>query len=79
MSSNPTALKVQTPNQSRSRSEKFRSGFRRVTRKSDAVPTRFILSAADNQAVNWTIGSKPNVNLPAKNFGARKQVRKKIT
>jgi hypothetical protein len=66
MSSNPTELKVETPNPSRSRSERCRPGIRQVMSKSSVVHTRFISSAADNLPVNWTIGSKPNVSSPVR-------------
>jgi hypothetical protein len=58
--------------------ERSRPGIRRVTRKSDAVPTRSILTAADNQAVNRTIGSKPNENSPTQRSGTRSQVKEMV-
>jgi hypothetical protein len=33
-----------------------------MKRKSDVAHTKSILNAASNQAVTWTIGSKPNAN-----------------
>ena len=55
--------------------ENFRR-TRRVMRKSDVAHTKSILSAANNPALNWTIGSKLSANSKARRFGASKQARR---
>jgi hypothetical protein len=47
-----------------------------VKRKSDVAHTKSISNAANNQAVSWTIGSKPKANLNAGCFGLRRRARK---
>ena len=78
MSSRPNRPESRGPNQSRSRSEGSRPGIRGATRNSDAVPTRFILSAADNLAVNWRIGSKPNVSSPVRERGYMRPITRSL-
>jgi hypothetical protein len=51
-----------------------RSGTRRLTRKSDAVPITSISSAAINQAARSRIGSRPNVNSDQRPEGEREGV-----
>jgi hypothetical protein len=47
-----------------------------VTRTSDVAHTKSISNAANNQAVSWTIGSKPNAN--SKVWYLRRHARKLI-
>jgi hypothetical protein len=47
---------------SKRRRETFPQETRRVTRKSDVAHTKSISNAANNQATNWTIGSRRNAN-----------------
>ena len=49
-----------------------------MTKKSDAAPTKSISNAANNQAVIWTIGSKPNANSNAGHSRARRRASKGI-
>jgi hypothetical protein len=57
------------------RRERLRQGVRRVTKKSDVAHTKSISNAAYNQAVSWTIGSRPNANLKVGCFRTRRRAR----
>src|SRR5580704_7164473 len=58
------------------RRKKHRQGTRRMTRKSDVARTKSISNVANNQAVRWMIGSKPNANSHVGCFRGRRRARK---
>src|SRR5579862_4886178 len=63
---------------SRQRRESLQYGTRRARTKPDVAHTRSISNAANNQAVSWTTGSKPNENSNPRCFRARRQARKRV-
>src|SRR5882762_1156369 len=71
-------MEVQSPKRPprRWRRVQFRQGSRCAPRPSDVVLTKSMSNAANNQAVSWTIGSKPNARW--KVWRSRTRARRRV-